>query len=275
MNKLDQAYGIFDSEGCQAVLQAGDFFDSPTVANRVKATLIEYLRTKKSPILSCWGQHDVAGHSVNTLPNSPIRVLESAGVVQILDHYSIVIMPGVRAYGASFGEMIPKVQSRDDFNILVTHRMIGNRPLFPGQVLEEPRAFLRVHQDYNLVLVGDYHYPFVDRWNGRVIINVGAIVRQTMTDLKFDLKPSVCVVSIPDLQVKTYELQIEPAEAVFDLSSPEVKNTNVLERFIEKMLNSRGASEGWKSILLRVMDKMNVGQGVKDELDSALEEAIK
>lgn len=274
MNKLGQAYEIFEKENCQAVLQAGDFFDAPTVANRVKASLIEYLRTKKR-ILGVWGQHDVTGHSVNTLPNSPIRVLEAAGVLQILNHQATEIVSGVCVYGASFGEEIPKVRNSNDFNILVTHRMIGNRPLFPGQVLEEPRAFLRAYEDYKVTLVGDYHYPFTDRWNGRMIINVGAIIRQTMTDLKFELKPSVCVVSIPDLQVKTYELQVDPSESVFDLESPEIKNTGVLERFIKKMLNSKGTSEGWKSTLIRVMAEMNANQAVKDELDSALEEAAK
>lgn len=275
MNKLDQAYRIFEQENCQAVFQAGDFCDAPTIANRVKASLIEYFRTKNIiPLFACWGQHDVAGHSVNTLPNSPIRVLEAAGVLQILSHQAIEIVPGVYLYGASFGEEVPKVQNLNDFNILVTHRMIGNRPLFSGQVLEEPRAFLRAHEDYKLTLVGDYHYPFMDRWNGRVIVNVGALVRQTMTDLKFELKPSVCVVSIPDLQIKTYELQVEPAETIFDLESPEIKNPGVLERFIEKMLNSKGASEGWKSTLVRVIAEMKVNQVVKDELDSALEEAI-
>ncbi len=273
MGKLKQSYQIFESVGCQAVLQAGDFCDAPTVANRVKAALIEYLRTRNRPPYSVWGQHDVTGHSVNTLPNSPIRVLEAAGVVGILYDVPVELAPGVNLYGASFGEEVPKVQDPKAFNILVTHRMIGDRPLFPGQVLEEPRMFLRANPDYQLVLVGDYHYPFSERWGNHLMVNCGALVRQTMTDLKFDLRPAVFTVTIPDLQLTRHELVVEPAEAVFDLSTSETKHPGVLERFIEKMLNSRTASEGWKSILLRVMEEMHVNQGVRDELDSALVEA--
>lgn len=274
MGKLDQALQIFESEGAQFVLQAGDLFDTPTVANRVKAALIQYLREKHRVVRTVWGQHDVTGHSVNTLPNSPIRVLEAAGVVEILTAQPTFIhVPKVHLYGASFGEEVPKVQDPNAFNILVTHRMIGDRPLFPGQVLEEPRAFLRGHPDYKLILVGDYHYPFSDRWGEQLIINCGALVRQTLTDLKNDLRPAVFTVTIPDLQVKRFELNVDSAESVFDLASAESKHPGVLEKFIEKMLNSRTSSEGWKGLLLRVMTEMQVNQEVKDELDSALVEA--
>jgi len=273
MGKLDQAIQIFDSAGAQVVLQAGDLCDAPTVANRVKATLIQYLREKNRVVDSVWGQHDVTGHSANTLPNSPIRVLEAAGVVRILTAQPSLIHPGVHLYGASFGEEVPKVQDTNAFNILVTHRMIGDRPLFPGQVLEEPRMFLRAHPDYKLVLVGDYHYPFSERWGDHLMVNCGALIRQSLTDLKFDLRPAVFTVSIPNLTLTRHELKYEPAEAIFDLTSSETKHPGVLERFIEKMLSSKTAMEGWKSILLRVMQDMNVNQEVKDELDSALTEA--
>lgn len=273
MDKLGQAYRVFEAEGCQAVLQAGDLCDAPTIANRVKASLIEFLRSQKVPLFGVWGQHDVTGHSVNTLPNSPIRVLEAAGTIKILNSIPVRINSEVDVYGASFGEEVPKVENQEAFNTLVTHRMIGDRPLFPGQILEEPRMFLRGHPDYKLVLVGDYHYPFSERWGDHLMVNCGALVRQTLTDLKFDLRPAVFTVTIPDLQLTRYELKVEPAEAIFDLSSPEVKHPGVLERFIEKILNSRTASEGWKSLLVRVMTEMQVNQGVKDELDSALVEA--
>lgn len=272
VDKLCQALKIFKQENCLVTLQAGDFFDTPTVANRVKATVIRRLRESNTTLLSVWGQHDVTGHSVNTLPNSPIRVLEAAGVVKILYDIPEVPVPSVHVYGSSFGEEVPKVQDPNAFNVLVTHRMIGDRPLFPGQVLEEPRTFLRAHPDYQLVLVGDYHYPFSERWGNQLIVNCGALIRQSLTDWKNELKPSVCVVTIPSLELKRFELNVEPYEAVFDLASSEVKNPGVLERFIERILSSRSATEGWKSILLHVMEEMQVEQGVKDELDSAFVE---
>jgi len=156
--KVSQALKIFDDKECEIVIQVGDFFDTPTVSCRVKAEIIQLLmdwRTEKERVFCVYGQHDISGHSKSTLSNSPLAVLESAGVVKILSDNPVEFLghehSDILIYGASFGESVPDPYE-DVYNILVIHKMVGDRPLWPGQELVGPRQFLRKHPNYNLIL---------------------------------------------------------------------------------------------------------------------------
>jgi len=275
LDKLKQAMDIFQKEDCIYVIQVGDFFDSPTVANKVKSGVIRLLLQYLQRILCIYGQHDITGHSSATLPNSPLAVLEPADAIQIIGTWNIddKSTPQVTVYGASFGEEIPEPDA-DAFNILVTHRMIGDRPLYPGQPLESPRVFLRQHPKYNLVLCGDYHYAFQDNYQGRVILNPGAIARKNLNDVKMRLQPSVAIVDLTDLSVQMYLLEVQPVEQVFDLHQKMkvTKDQAAMERLVADLRESKAIEAGWKSILVRQLEEQNVSQGVKDEIDLALEE---
>ena len=71
--KLSQALQIFDDNDCDVIVQVGDFFDSPTVANRVKSEAMDLFysfgKVDQERILCVYGQHDISGHSKATLPN--------------------------------------------------------------------------------------------------------------------------------------------------------------------------------------------------------------
>lgn len=169
--KLSQALNIFDEKKCDYIIQVGDFFDSPTVANKVQSEVMQLLycfgRFDKRRMFCVFGQHDISGYSKWTLPNSPLAVLQAGRVVKILDDKPVIIGEdkdtSTHIYGASFGELVPK-PCEDSYNILVTHRMVGDRPLWPGQELLGPRAFLRKHPGYNLVVcfTGDTKVSLLD-----------------------------------------------------------------------------------------------------------------
>ena len=298
MDKLDQSFTIFDDYGCEVIIQPGDFCDSPTISDRVKAVVIKFLMERATPESYCnysnanelhgpwycvFGQHDISGHSVSTLPNSPLAVLAAAGVVTIL---SCVDWPVgtvskdsdvcVVLYGAGFGELVPKPVSRDNYNVLVTHRMIGDRPLYPGQELANPRQFLRNHPDYNLVICGDYHYRFADTYCGRTIINPGALVRKTISKFDLEHKPAVAVFDTSTNEFEFIELNVKPAEEVFDFSLEAKKDNTKLSEFIEELKKSKGrAKAGCKEILIKVIEKRNCSQEVRDIIDRYFEEAKK
>lgn len=271
LRKLQQAMDIFTAQGVQYVIQVGDFFDSPTVANRVKSAVIRLLRQYRGPILCIYGQHDITGHSAATLPNSPLAVLEAAGVVEILGQKALDQVTMI--HGASFGEEVPAPHV-GCHNILVTHRMIGDRPLYPGQPLESPRVFLRHHPGYQLVLCGDYHYPFQDTYDGRIILNVGCIVRKNIKDVDMGLQPAVATVDLQTLAVESHPLEVEDSSTVFDLTR-EVKprkDEEALQRLVNDLRESRAVKAGWQTILLRLLDERKVDEGVKQVLDEAMNE---
>ena len=280
--KVTQALEIFAEKECECVVQVGDFFDAPTVACKVKADIIQLFhhfgRDEDRRAFCVWGQHDVSGHSKSTLPNSPLAVLQAARVVKILDDNPVIVDPdddnyiGMCFYGASFDELVPK-PFEDSYNILVTHRMIGNRALWPGQELVGPRQFLREHPDYNLVCCGDYHYRCIEKWNGRVFINPGAIVRKTIGKFDLEHKPAVVIFDTSTSEIEVVELDVKPVEKVFDFTKIVKKKDNeILANLVEK-LKSRGKRlSGWKRVLVKVFDERKSKDEVRDVIDRGLEE---
>jgi DNA repair exonuclease SbcCD nuclease subunit len=278
--KLSQALQIFDDNDCDVIVQVGDFFDSPTVARRVSSEVTELLycfgKVGQERLLCVWGQHDVSGHSKATLPNSPLVGLQSARVVKILSDNPVIAgseNSPVYFYGASFGESVPKVFDKDAYSVLVTHRMIGDRRLWPDQVLPGPKQFLRKHSDYNLILAGDYHYRFTENCDGRTIINPGAIVRKTIGKFDLEHKPAVVVFDTDTSATKVVELDIGSVEKVFDLTSGTKKQDNtILKELVKRLKEGDRKLAGWKNILVRVLEETKSSEGVRKVIDETLEE---
>jgi len=292
MDKLDQAFAIFDDAGCEFIVQAGDVCDSPTIANRVKSSFIRFLRHRlplhhslgRVPLYSVFGQHDVSGHSVSTLPNSPLAVFEASGVMKLLGSDPVVLESSkaagdvVELYGASFGQEIPVPRNPDAYNILVIHASIGSRPLFPGQELVGPRKFLRDHPEYRLVVCGDYHYRFIDSWESRVIVNPGALVRKTISKFDLEHRPAVVVFDTGTSDANVVELNVKPIEEVFALEEVGSgvsgdKYAEVLKEFITDLIDGKSREVDWKEILVKVISERNCDDGVRRIIDECLEEA--
>ena len=277
--KLTQALEIFAEKECDCVLQVGDFFDSPTVANKVEAVIIQlfhhFRRYGQDRALCVYGQHDISGHSKYTLPNSPLAVLQAAGVIKILDDNPVLVGEEdntICIYGASFGESIPEPYE-DSYNILVTHRMIGDRPLWPGQELVGPRVFLRKHPGYNLIVCGDYHFRFIETWNGRTIINPGAIVRKTISKFDLEHKPAVVIFDTDTSELEIIELSVQPPEKVFDLTRIVKKQDNsILADLVAKLKSGEKKLSGWKHFLGKVFKIRKSNERSRQIIDECLEE---
>jgi len=278
--KTCEAIDIFQNRGCECIFQSGDFFDSHTVADRVKSEIIQLLYcfgiVEQNKMFCVAGQHDISGHSLNTLPNSPLSVLGSSRVVKVLNSKPTYVGPENHTnalYGASFGEAIPE-PSEDIYNILVVHAMIGNRLLYPGQKLTSPRRFLKQHPKFSLVICGDYHYPFEDSYQGRVIINAGCLVRKTISTFDLEHKPSVVVFDTETNKVEFIPLKVKPVEEVFDLSKRSIQNNFDVEKFVQALKDSNVPEKvvQWRRMLGRVINERESSQDVKDIIDSCIEE---
>jgi predicted phosphodiesterase len=261
LGKFEEALAIFDGYHCNIIIQVGDFFDTSTVANRVKSAVISLLGKYNRCICCVAGQHDIIGHSMGTYANSPLAVLEAADVVTLLNKNEYIIEDNnygegknkVVLYGASFGEDIPEVDDVNNFNILVIHDMIGERELYPGQVLKNPVNFLRQHTGFDLVCSGDYHYRFIQQFDGRTILNPGCMVRKTVSEFDLKHEPAVIVFNTEKNECEVIKLTVRPVEDVFDLKKIEVKDNSKVLDFIENLRKSGKNKSSWKEILVQVL----------------------
>jgi len=115
------------------LIQAGDFWDSPRgyiLLNRVMDLLKEYPTVD---IYAIFGgkRHDTYLYSDETREATNLGILEKSELVTILGKDYIPLFSDkqvVKLYGASFGEDVPEVEDKDDFNVLVIHAPITDNP---------------------------------------------------------------------------------------------------------------------------------------------------
>lgn len=280
LGKFRQEIKIYREKGCDAMLQPGDFFDSPNVSNYVIATLIKLLRKEDIMIHCVSGQHDVVGHSMATLRRSPLKVLEAAGVVKIVGQDGIRMSTEIKVdlFGCSYGCEIPQEVSNDGFNILLIHAMIGDKELYPGQDMISPQKFAKDNNQFGLTICGDYHYTFcTKKWAvcegyNNCVVNAGCLVRKSVAEKDLAHKPCVFIYDTSNESCEKIELKVASINTVFDLTEVEKKENSELMKFIETLRDSSQSLVTWYDVLLKVYKEKKTNENVKKVIDECLVE---
>ncbi len=203
------------------ILQAGDFFNVP----RSWHMLVAYVRLfdiyRDVSIYCIFGQHD---QYFRSRKDTLLDALSAAGYVKILGKEPVILRSGkgqIGIYGCGYGEEVPdtiiKKQSSSDCDVLVAHRMILAKRLWPGQDDYVPaERFLRRHKNYDLILCGDAHQKFEvgeeRQFDERrsIICNSGPMMRVS-ADL-WDHKPGFWIYDTDDWSIEWVEIPREPPE---------------------------------------------------------------
>lgn len=215
-------------ERVDCIIQAGDLFNTPTPSFSIISAMIRVFRKFDNPIYVIAGQHDMSMRSEN-LDRTALGVLELAGVITILNNTGICLEDeNVCLYGHSFGSdytelknNVKKLHKKDDsiFKLLAVHDMIGNKELYPGQELTDAKRFLKVWKEFNVILCGDYHYPYNIEYNGRYIINTGCLLRLQRTKRDMKRKLHFYILDTTDDEIlKRIDIPCSPYKSTFDLS---------------------------------------------------------
>ena len=153
-------------------------------------------------IIAIAGQHDLPGHNIKALPQSGFGVLMRAGYIKEKKLSSHIQM-------FPFGiKMQPPLDDGWKVNIAMTHQMvIEDKPYWPGQVAASAKSLLKKFPDYQLILSGDNHQPFVVEHKGRLLVNPGSIMRSTADQINH--RPSVYLWEAKSNSVEAVYLPIE------------------------------------------------------------------
>ncbi len=244
-------------EGC-TILQAGDFFDKP----RSWHLLVAYMRLldeyREVPVHCVFGQHD---QYYRTREDTLLVALSIAGRMTILGKNPVVYdVQGERTdklsygkkgyikqndrkvcvYGCGYGEdEIPEVLDRGKWvvNVLVAHRMVIGKRMWPGQEDYEPSdRFLRKYSDFDLILCGDAHViqKFIyTEVGGRTICNTGPMVRKSI-DLR-EHEPGFFIYDTEMGSMDWVDISHEPAEKCMSRKHIEAaeESSGMLRDFVE------------------------------------------
>ncbi len=212
--KLRECFTIAREEDCAAILQAGDVFDSPSVAWGTVTDLVEILQEAPCPIYCAVGNHDVYG-GLDSLQRTPLWMLHRAGLVSILDHGEAARVPDYECANASNDALVsvrhythdidlnpeqdysPQHNEVGGVRIHIVHGMLTPRPLPDGVRCTVLGA---VTSTADLVLTGHYHLP-VGPWTdaqGTTWTNPGALCRLTASVEEIDRPVQVALIHVQD-----------------------------------------------------------------------------
>jgi len=228
------------------IISGGDFFDYAHTSYELLSYIIPIFLRLKKKFFTVYGQHDLRYHSMKSLANTPLNVLLLAiGGVFLKDTpYSL---GDIDLYGMNWGEsQFPSLDS-SKFNILSTHRMVINdSTLWDGQEdFIEGNNLLRL-TDFDMIISGDNHQSFVNKFKHKLLINSGSLLRLNKSQI--DHKPRVGLVTVDvdnkDIKFEWIYIPIKNSEDCFveDLVKTEDIGADSIEidtEFIEKLKKTK------------------------------------
>lgn len=257
--KVEQILWLAENNGCDYILQPGDFFDTATPPYWLVTDV--WNQVYDQGWLVVMGQHDQRYH-INTLKNTALGFLASTTALTVLKPKPLNFGAEVSVYGCSWGEEIPEIEDSKKRNILVMHRMvIGNEKLW-GEQEEYSRAhtLLRKHK-FDLIVTGDNHHFFTDSAKGpRWLVNCGSLMRSNIDQIKH--KPTVVIYDSRTRDLEAIPLKVAPASKVFDMAAAKqekARNEN-LESFVELVGKNKGAPD---LDFLATLHQLSHAKGVK------------
>jgi len=257
--KLKQVIDIATNNGCTAILQAGDFTNRPTIANRTICRLQWLMRTSPVPMYFVAGQHDLLFRSLENINETAMGVLASSGLYHRLSPTDPVAFGGIHVYGCDWGSDIPTPLGSCGQNILVVHASVGNK-LFADHKITPAEDFIKNNPMFDLILVGDYHFPFikgvVNKKTKKVrrIINTGVLIRRSIDES--EVEPAVAVYDTETREITWHCIDHVPN--VFKDRKEAVEGVNELvEEVLANIQQAKTISSDYRESVLRYVNSLD------------------
>lgn len=297
LKKMYELKYVIKQEGINIILHTGDLFHTPNVSDKFTGILAEIIKSYGIPMYVVPGNHDIEGHTIDTLDQTKLGLLAKTGVIKILDrdhpfqiksHNDAGLV--VNIAGQEYYRDIDTGNSNDymmltnkpaDVNILCAHGYICDKPQNPNIRYTLCKDIVT---DADVILSGHFHESFVysDRYvapdgridfqNGLDVYNPGSLMRVERNEYNKTHLPQYGILDIRHNNVATtwkYTLHpfktAEPSTEVFDYDSAyNDKQTLIsIDNFKQSIANA-GAS--WSSSLSASDNVLNIIDGVSNDL---------
>ena len=251
--KFYEIIDVTNAEGCDILVEAGDFFDDHKQPYHLTNWFLETIQ-------SCWacsrlfgvaGQHDMVNHALTA--NTPFQTLVHSGSITLLGSAPF-LFPGkntndkdVHIYGQSWGEETPSILKPEFFNVLVVHETLVQAKIWEGQ--KNPKFaidFLKKNK-FDLIICGDNHKPFTEVYRGRTLVMCGSVARLSVD--QHTHKPRVYVYDTTTRDLKEFFLNIDKSS----VSHAEHKEKKSGEKSLEEFRKSLDTKLIQQSYISRVM----------------------
>jgi DNA repair exonuclease SbcCD nuclease subunit len=239
------------------VLHGGDLYNHWKPSPYLLTTTMEHLPDQ---FHSIYGQHDLPSHSMELVDKCGINVLKEAGKLIVLPECHWGQEPDK---GSLFFPGIDKT-------VLVWHKMnYQGEPPWPGCTDPKAGKLLRKYPSYDLILTGDNHKPFVEEYEGRLLVNPGSLMRQDADQI--DFRPRVYLWYAETNTVEPVYLPIENDAVSRDHLIRKQERDDRLEAFVSKLNNDWEGTVSFEENLERLMKENEIGDKIKEIVYKAVE----
>lgn len=261
------------------ILIAGDIGHHHQWKNWLLERLLTDIREISGPniVAAIAGQHDLPQHNLKLLSDSGLGVLIAYGAIKVFSsvtEYPLMGSSGeFTVKGFHFGQEIkaPKIKVLGKRLVAMSHQMvIQNKPLWPGQEAPKAGKLLREFPCYDLILTGDNHKPFVEKYKGRLLVNPGSITRQTADQEKH--KPRVYLWNAEANEVEAAYLPIE--KGVISREHIDVKeDRNVrISAFVKYIKDGYEVGLSFQKNIEEFFKTNRIRKAIKDKVLEAIDE---
>lgn len=222
------------------VYHAGDLFDHW----KPSPYLISLVYQHVPPMfLSVFGQHDLPQHNPDLSYKSGLGMLMNAHRIQCPEGWASWNQEPGEAPDWTFcvSDDDSLIEFRLPRKIMVMHRFVWRGKLpWPGCTAPTAREVLEQYPEYDLIVTGDNHKPFIERLDGRILVNPGSLMRMTADQEDFEPRIYAWNAELNDV----YPIYIPIEKGVISrehIDNKEERDARI-QAFVEKLV-----SEDWGS----------------------------
>ena len=151
--------------------------------------------------------------------------------------------------------------------------MVGDKKLWPSQELTGPADWVRKHPGYDLYVLGDYHYPFMEKVGDALVVNAGVLIRQQYSERELNHRPQVVVYDTETRKTKTIYLDVAPAEKAFSPPSAKSEKSEQFEEFTRRLQEQGKVGVDFESNLQAFLEAHETPPAVREAVWQAVKEA--
>lgn len=242
----------------------GDVLTSGSISQKMENMLIRELKKALYPIITSAGNHDMSYYSLKYLKTSSYWVLCQAGVLQ---HAESRVVDGMQVTAFQFGEPI-----KNGKGLAMIHTLVFPHDPPPYLKEEAHRAQdLLEKYDYDIILSGHNHMAFTTKYNGKVLINGGGLLR-TDGSKKYT-NPKIFLYDDGEVTPIDVPINIDDVEQEYLLVEKE-RNTRI-EAFVERVKVSQDIGLSFKDNIDRTLQTTEVSVGAKELILKAYNNTLK
>ncbi|MDD7362989.1 MAG: metallophosphoesterase [Peptoniphilus sp.] len=284
MAKIREIKDISEREGVDYILHGGDLFDRPDVSISVINDMVPVLQSFTVPIYAISGNHDIYGHNPVTLPRTMMGLLDTLGIIHIINNERILLKKDdttVQLSGSPYIYGLDREENRAlyilkdraseaDFAIHLVHGFLmpdSTKAMFAHTTISD---ILETKAD--LTISGHLHDGFpLTEVEGKYFVNPGSIVRISNTLSELKRRPKVLLIDVVEdtCSIREYFLEsARPGDDVLDRTEIEMhkfKRRELAE--FKESIESTGKYDhiNYLDVIVDIAKNEKLDKSIKDE----------